>query len=146
MCVSGVRLIKSFVSLFSFSFCSYCFVLIVFVIVVSPPTVLLIFIFIVSRLPFYPHGVLQLIKCVEGRPSDALSSSLSLSLASYLAGEPQKTDSSHLWCTSGVRLLICTCTAWCFSNLGGMAHSRYWTSSPGMGTYSPSMLITKGGS
>lgn len=33
-----------------------------------------------------------------------------------------------------------TWTAWFFSNLGGIGQSRYITSSPGKGTYSPSML------
>lgn len=53
-------------------------------------------------------------------------------------------DSSHLRCFSGVRWTMRTWTAWFFSNLGGMGQSRYITSSPGSGTYSPSMLKNKG--
>jgi len=49
------------------------------------------------------------------------------------------TGQSHLRCTSGVRLTICTLIAWFFSYLGGIGQSLYFTSSPGSGTYSPSM-------
>lgn len=41
---------------------------------------------------------------------------------------------SHCKWTSGVKWTISTWTAWFFSNLGGMGHSRYLTSSPGSGT------------
>jgi hypothetical protein len=64
-------------------------------------------------------------------PCDSVSSSL--------------TGQSHLRCTSGVRLMMCTLIAWFFSYLGGIGHSLYLTSSPGSGTYSPSMLKSRSG-
>jgi hypothetical protein len=64
-------------------------------------------------------------------PCDSVSSSL--------------TGQSHLRCTSGVRLMMCTLIAWFFSYLGGIGHSLYLTSSPGSGMYSPSMLKPKSG-
>lgn len=51
--------------------------------------------------------------------------------------------SSHLLCFSSEKWMICTWTAWCFSYFGGIMHKRYLTSSPGIGTYSPSMLAMK---
>lgn len=61
------------------------------------------------------------------------------------SGSSSLTGQSHLRCTSGVRLMICTLIAWFFSCLGGIGHSLYFTSSPGSGTYSPSMLKPKSG-
>lgn len=49
-------------------------------------------------------------------------------------------ESSHFLCLTGQKFTISTWTAWCFSYFGGMMHKRYFTSSPGIGTYSPSTL------
>lgn len=47
------------------------------------------------------------------------------------------------WWTSGVKFVIWTWTAWNFSSFGGTRSLRKDTSSPILGTYSPSMLVSK---
>ena len=54
--------------------------------------------------------------------------------SSSVMGFPQR------WWTSGVKFTIWTWTAWNFSILGGTGVKRKETSSPTLGTYSPSIL------
>lgn len=48
--------------------------------------------------------------------------------------------SSQRLCLVSQKWMIWTWTAWYFSHFGGIMHNRYFTSSPVIGTYSPSIL------